>query len=354
MIHNSDCNYFVLATRGLEELVQAEVRAALPQARVYETAYRRVLLHGPDSAAATLTGLRTADDAFVLLADWRGIESSKAGLDQLAELTSEVAFDAAVALCARLRPLAQPLGFAVSASFVGQRRYTSPQLKLALADAVTWRQPWEYLEHEAPDGLSLRLFIEHERALLGLRLAAQPLHRRPYWQANVPGALRPPLAAALLRLAGCTPGSFCVDPFCGAGTIVIEAALHGTQALGGDNDPQVLQAARANLAASGAYAELRQWDAARLPLADASVDCIASNMPFGRQVLPGSDLAQLYHVSLAEMARVLLPGGQAALLSTQTELLLAAVAAQPTLHLLEQREISLHGQTPRVVVVRKA
>lgn len=340
--------YFLLTTRGLEDIARAEVQERLPAAALRETAYRRVALEAPPAAAPALLELRCADDVFGEAADWTGIGKAQSTLERLAALAATVDLRPALELCATLRPVARPVRFAVSASFVGRRNYTTPQIKLALADGVTRRYGWAYVAEEVADGLSLRLFIEHERALLGVRLGAQPLHRRPYKQHTIPGSLKPPVAAALARLAGAAPGVTLLDPLCGVGTIVIEAALLGAQTFGGDNDPAALALARANLAASGASATLRAWDATALPLERASIDGAAANLPFGRQVLAGAELRDLYAGCLTELARVLRPGGAALLLTSQSDTLATALERQPAFATLARREISLYGQTPTV------
>ena len=54
--------------------------------------------------------------------------------------------------------------------------------------------------------LNVRLFIEHETASVGLRLGQVPLQERRWKRAHRPGSLKPPVAAAMLRLAGLAPG----------------------------------------------------------------------------------------------------------------------------------------------------
>ncbi|MCG8351630.1 MAG: methyltransferase domain-containing protein [Chloroflexales bacterium] len=347
-------HYFILTTRGLEDLAYDELQQQISTVRVRELAYRRVALAADASSAPALLGLRCTDDAFIEVADWSQVGKFASTLERLASLAATVDLAPALALCAELRPIAQPIRFAVSASFVGRRNYTTPQIKQALASGVRQHYGWFYTDEEAPDALSLRLFIEHERALLGVRLGSHPLHRRPYKTQSVPGSLRAPVAAAMLRLAGVTAGTAMLDPLCGAGTIVIEAALLGAHSQGGDNDATALAAARANLAASGARATLQQWDARALPLETASVDCVATNVPFGRQVLTAAELNALYTDCIAEIGRVLRTGGPAVLLSNQVDRLGAAIAHQSTLTIVAQREISLYGQTPQIWVLKRS
>lgn len=339
-------HYFALTTRGLEDIVADEVRTLCPAAQCTEVAYRRVLFDAPPEAAPTLLGLRCADDLFLLVDTWQGIGRPRTTLNRIADLAGASPLQPALALCAALRPLQQPPSFTVSASFVGKRNYTSLDMKLAVAAGVEQQHNWHYRDDEAPDALSLRLFIEHDLALFGVRLAVQPLHRRPYRATTIPGSLKPPVAAALVRLAQTAPGAIFLDPMCGAGTTMLEAALMGAKARGGDIDPAAITVAKTNFQAAGLELPADLWDARRLPLHEHTIDAIACNLPFGRQVAVDSDLAALYAALLDEFARVLRPAGRAALLTGVPELL----PAHPKLPIIAQREISLHGQNPTIVI----
>lgn len=72
-----------------------------------------------------------------------------------------------------------------------------------------------------------------------------------------------------------------LDPCCGSGTIVIEAALQGALAFGGDSDLAAVQAAQVNCQAAGIAVSIQHWQAQALPLAAASVDRVISNLPWG-------------------------------------------------------------------------
>jgi putative N6-adenine-specific DNA methylase len=67
-------------------------------------------------------------------------------------------------------------------------------------------------------------YLDHEAVTLYLDLSGEPLFKRG-WRADKGEApLKENLAAGLLMLAGWTPTQPLLDPFCGSGTIVIEAA----------------------------------------------------------------------------------------------------------------------------------
>ncbi|MFZ1755235.1 MAG: methyltransferase domain-containing protein, partial [Caldilineaceae bacterium] len=106
-------------------------------------------------------------------------------------------------------------------------------------------------------------------------------------------------------------------------------------------------AALANAENAGVIFSVERWDARSLPLADGSVECIACNLPWDRQVAIEGDDAAFYAQLCAEMERVLAPGGRIALLTNRSALLtFARLVCQ------EKFEISLFGQRPVIGVYR--
>lgn len=81
------------------------------------------------------------------------------------------------------------------------------------------------LASEADDD-AWRVFarMENDRATISLSLAGDAITRRGYKKAVGKAPLREDLAHALLVLSGWSPEQPLVDPFCGSGTIAIEAA----------------------------------------------------------------------------------------------------------------------------------
>jgi demethylmenaquinone methyltransferase / 2-methoxy-6-polyprenyl-1,4-benzoquinol methylase len=121
-----------------------------------------------------------------------------------------------------------------------------------------------------------------------------------FWRARTVGRVR----AILER-----PGARVLDICCGTGDLLLaEAAAMppGRAALGSDFCHPMLVAAGDKIARRGAPAVLFESDALRLPLRDASLDLVS--VAFGFRNLAN------YQAGLAEMRRVLAPGGMAALL----------------------------------------
>lgn len=59
------------------------------------------------------------------------------------------------------------------------------------------------------------------------------------------GKFYPQLARSLFNLAGLTPGKRILDPFCGSGTVPLEAYLNGMEGIGFDMNPLAVKIARA-------------------------------------------------------------------------------------------------------------
>jgi SAM-dependent methyltransferase len=122
-------------------------------------------------------------------------------------------------------------------------------------------------------------------------------------EANLGLSCGNPTAFASLR-----PGEVVVDLGCGGGLDVFLAAAKvgpSGKAIGIDMTPQMLELARRNATQSGvANVEFHHATIDKLPLADASVDCVISNCVI--------NLAPDKPAVFREIARVLKPGGRLA------------------------------------------
>ena len=101
---------------------------------------------------------------------------------------------------------------------LGERLGVAPELRTA-ADDDDDREP-------GPERPPTRIFVrlERDRCTVSVDSSGEPLHRRGYRLAVAKAPLRPTLAAALLRAVDWNPGEPLLDPMCGSGTLVLEAA----------------------------------------------------------------------------------------------------------------------------------
>ena len=75
-----------------------------------------------------------------------------------------------------------------------------------------------------PD-IRLNMHIAEDRCTLSLDSSGESLHRRGYRQESVEAPLNEVLAAGMILMTGWNGETDFIDPMCGSGTLLIEAAL---------------------------------------------------------------------------------------------------------------------------------
>ena len=180
----------------------------------------------------------------------------------------------------------------------------------------------------------LQFSIMNDRVTLYLDTTGPGLHKRGYRAQGNEAPLRETLAAAMVMLTKYRGREFVWDPFCGSGTIAIEAALIAKnkapgmyrrfmaeaypwmpmevwgqvreeakskefngdyRILGSDNDPKCVSLAMANArkAGVGNVIEFRDGDATKMSL-PAESGIIICNPPYGQRMLEQQSAQRLY------------------------------------------------------------
>jgi 23S rRNA G2445 N2-methylase RlmL len=79
--------------------------------------------------------------------------------------------------------------------------------------------------------------------------------------------------------------------------------------MAGDVRKEAIAMAQRNAQSAHIEVALSVWDARSLPLPDASVTRIVTNLPFGKQISSPAELEDLYNALAQEFNRVLAPDG---------------------------------------------
>lgn len=345
------------ANHGIEWIASAELE--LRSARVWRVEHRALRFQfSAEPTAAILAGLRTLDDVFLWLADLDDVPRDRSGLTRLASLALDLdrsaldptLLDRTAAQLSALRPVTTRT-FTVVASAIGKRNYGRYEMEEAVGMALARSNPgWHFEDSRlgTPDSdrLSLRLHVAGG-AFLAARVFHQPLHRRAYRTDTFPGALRPPVAAAMALLVDPLAGQRLLDPFCGAGTIPIELAAcrSDLHLLASDASAEHLESARHNARRAGAHIELRVAPVQALTVRPESLDAIVTNPPWDQKVeLVRSGRTQHW---LRHLAPALHSKGRAVVLGTDPNAL-AAAARAAGLELALAFQISLFGSFPTI------
>jgi putative N6-adenine-specific DNA methylase len=138
---------------------------------------------------------------------------------------------------------------AAVASPLKSLEFTTLRIKDAACDkfrAQTGSRP--SVDTAQPD-VRIHAFLDAERFTIYLDTSGEPLFKRGSRQMAGEAPLRENLAAGILTLAGWTPGTPLLDPMCGSGTLLIEAA-------------QIARGIPAGLKRKFAFEKLRNFDVA--------------------------------------------------------------------------------------------
>lgn len=360
--------YYLQTMPGLGQLAWQEVQTRLgpaqgkkgPRTIGIRLVPRRndiVLLHYGGDARALLQ-LRTSEDVFAVAVRAFDVAPDERGLRQMHAATRESRSvgDALAAWTHVLRTRRKPTTFRVVVREVGAHQFRRRDIGRAVADGILsgWPGRWHQVDEEADVEVWVTLL---ERELLcGVRLSGPGMRQREKVH-HMPAALRPALAAAMIQLTEPAPDDVFLDPMAGTGTLLIERAAAGPfrHLYGGDNNVEALKALRTNTRTIRGEVTSERWDARKLPLADQSVDKIAVNMPFGKQVAVATDLPALYRGVLAEVQRVLRHGGRFVALAGDAGLLDAARAATaPGLHPVARHRVIVLGTAAAICVYEKS
>jgi tRNA G10 N-methylase Trm11 len=219
--------------------------------------------------------------------------------------------------------------------------------------------------------VDVRIQVDNDLVHFSLNIRDRPVGKRVGEPAVTrAGALRPTVAAALVRLAvaQASPGIIrqgIYDPFCGSGTILAEATAIGLPVFGSDIDPEAVTITRQRLAqlgraGGGKPTSAEDWThrvftndvlKAAFP-ARVLAKAIVGNMPWGKQIKL-ERRTELFDATAKFITPAIAAGGVAVLLTTQETQLAARLRKHIKNVHCETVKIGLLGQSPAIVLVTK-
>ncbi|MEW6072012.1 MAG: THUMP domain-containing protein [Planctomycetota bacterium] len=224
-----------------------------------------------------------------------------------------------------------------SESRLDHSRYVEQRVKDAIVDRLRREHGRRPAVHRDDPDLRVHLHLWRDRATLSLDTSGASLHKRGWRVDQGRAPLAETLAAGIVLLAGWDRRAPLLDPFCGSGTILVEAALFAAQIApglfrarfgferwpghdaaacaalreelrrravplprgrlrGADLDPARIEGARRNAAAAGVEAaiELAVGDAAQFAPRRGWNAWVVTNPPYGERIGEEDELLPLY------------------------------------------------------------
>lgn len=247
-------------------------------------------------------------------------------------------------------------------------QYGALKVKDAIVDSFTRKglaRP--DVDRELPD-IRVNVWLNKDTASIALDLSGEGLHMRGYRQQTGQAPLKETLAAAIVLRSGWQSGTPLVDPMCGSGTLLLEAAMiacdrapglhrnhwgftgwskfdaalwgevkqeaqarakkglqdNTSRFFGYDNDPRVIESARANARRAGLAERISftLQDVLKLqnPLPEGPAGTVLSNPPYGERLESEPALIAL-HSQLGRLMKAQFGGWNLSLFSASPELL---------------------------------
>lgn len=205
-----------------------------------------------------------------------------------------------------------------------------------------------------PDKTFFGILTNH-KLIFGLRLAEiEPkpfVERRPRKKPFFhPSAMNAKLARCMVNLAHARAGAVVLDPFCGTGTTILEAALIGCRAIGTDVQRRMAEGTRRNLQKFGAEPEaIMLADARRLPFS--RVDAVVTDPPYGKSATTLKSSTRMLVVNVMSSAKPLLREGQRICIASPKTLHIAKIGEALGYKHVESHFAYVHRSLTREIAV---
>lgn len=173
--------------------------------------------------------------------------------------------------------------------------------------------------------------------------------RRPRSRAFFhPSAIFPKLSRALVNLSGVQPEEAFLDPFCGTGSLLIEASIVGAEPIGIDLARKMVRGARRNSIKYGQpWLGIVRGDSRSLPVRE--VAGIATDIPYGRASSAGGlKSSEILGATVEGASRVLPRGGKLVVMHPKS------LKVEPGEMRIEQElDIYIHRTLTRTITVMR-
>lgn len=208
--------FFATTVFGLEDVAAEEVSELTGRQVVRDVA--KIIFSGSVMDAALVNyASRCCNRVFVML-----VRREVGGLEEIEEAAREVDYSEFID---------EDQSFAVRSERHGSHPFTSMDVSAAVGRGVieSYRRSRGVrlrVDLDSPD-VELFALLRGSEFMLGLNTTGRSLHNRYYRVFHHRAGLSAIIAASMLRLSRWSPSESLLDPFCGSGTIPIEAGLMG-------------------------------------------------------------------------------------------------------------------------------
>ncbi|MEM2940428.1 MAG: THUMP domain-containing protein [Thermoproteota archaeon] len=247
--------------------------------------------------------------------------------------------------------------FRVTSQRIGEHAFTSVQVQKYAGQALVEKYGRK---------VSLKSFdtnivcdVIGSKCYVGVQLTRESLHKRFERPFNHPATIKAPLAYGMLRIAEIKEGENLLDPFCGGGTILIEAAQTWDgriKIFGSDINKRFLEGAKRNAKAAGVEKHISFMiaDARRLEeFYGSNMDKIVTNPPYGVRTGRERNLKETYFEFLNSVSKTIELDGRIVVITLKATAFRNIILKTKKFKVVHERVVETGGLYPHIFVLEK-
>ena len=249
--------------------------------------------------------------------------------------------------------------FRVTSKRYGEHDFTSVDVQKAGGGAVDHHYETS-VDLEDYD-VEVRVDVQEERCLVGIQTTRESLSKRFPHEYSPPASLKSNVAYAMLQLAHIDEHrpERLLDPFCGAGTILMEAAevYPDLEIVGSDISEIAVDGVAENIRAAGLREriEIRKADARKLveSYPRGFADLVVTNPPYGVRLDADMNFNAFYRDVLGQLVRTLSDEGRVVMLVHKRAVFRGEIGNYPQFDIRHVRIVETGGVYPGIFVLQK-
>ena len=339
---------FVLTTNpGIEDIVEQEIKEKF-RAKFLGKFFGlqgKVLIETSKKNLKKILNLRSIYHAIKYIGEFE-ISKSKKGLDEIYKNLKKI----------EIEELEKAKSFRVTSQRVGEHDFTSIQIQKFAGQALLEK----YGKKVDLKNFDLNVICDvvGNKCFIGLQLTKESLHKRFERIFNHPAAIKAPLAYAMLKLANLQKNEILLDPFCGGGTIPIEAAqiYNGKiKIFASDINEKFIEGAKLNAKSAKVedFIKFKVADARKLDKFYTKVNKIVTNPPYGIRMAKEKNIKPIYFNFLLSASKILDKDGRIVLITLRAGSFRYLVFKTKKFSILHERVVESGGLYPHIFILKK-